>query len=1204
IDLFRIEMEESLVRELVDPLSPLNVESLLDAVTALVDDCNYPVLRRIKNIDSFVSRYESLARRLNDQRLKGSDFKLVKVIGRGSFGEVQLVRHTRTRQVHAMKLLNKYDMIKRSDSAFFWEERDIMMQANSEWIVKLNYAFQDSRYLYMVMEYMPGGDLVNLMTTYDVSEKWTRFYTAELVEALSILHGLGFIHRDVKPDNMLIGRNGHIKLADFGTCVRMTRDGVVKCSTAVGTPDYIAPEVLRNQGRDHEYGKEVDWWSVGVFIYEMLVGETPFYADSLVNTYTNIMNHRESLQFPEDEQMSGHAKELIRLFLSDADLRLGKNGVGEIRDHPFFHNDEWTWQTLINAVPPVVPELRSDDDATNFEVDDKKEPEETFQIPRAFTANQLPFIGFSYSNEFSPIEQLKSVIGGEEDAEKDSNRRNTTIIEEKELLEVRCAELEGMVERKRKDLEDSVKREEKARCEVEVLKDYLEDQKTHNKRLKKQIEEGIKSKEESNSAMTGVMEENLKKKGEEVKDLKEKLNGLEMKMKAVREEETMRDDEMRGIHELVAKEKEINRQLDRRLRELELMNDSMLVKIDDASKREEDLNERLKRAHDEFKENGGLNESRRLNEMERERHHEMEVRMEELSSSVQRERLISERMKKELDDAHLSLAGSMGKERCFEEAISKYREKNESLERMYEEAKERHRELEKKHVVLTNELESESSLKKLYARLVEELQEHEDGSDRNKREHDKLLKQLESEKLARHIAETSMTDLDKEKTMLKEEVRQLGMRHDKESQKKTMLIEQLNAEKKTLEESMECLREWKERKKLDGWSEEEKRMDELSARNDELTKRLTTAELVKTSAVNKLEEMMAKRVPEKGGQKNNVKAEMKKKEREISTMQQRISDLERQLSRAMEEKNRALEEILNNLQEESIKREMLEREIQEMAETRCEMDRRGMNVGEMNAPANVPSTESISNMHMDPLENYLSLRVESGKKGRKSNHDWSAVFAVINQVHLMLYTDDKTTTPFLSIEAHQIVHARFVTSADIRSASSATIPKIFHVMYETSEEEASRSNSLIDLNSSSMSNTHISSKQSDRERWKRHDFQELTYHVTTTCDLCMKKLSATLRPPPALECKNCHLKIHKEHVLSNLEIPVCKFKIGVRQMLLMADSDILCQQWVSAVMMIKKISDTMRPLKTTLSRHSTMHNSPAYSPKNCFHPFS
>lgn len=115
-----------------------------------------------------------------------------------------------------------------------------MAFANSPWVVQLFYAFQDDRYLYMVMEYMPGGDLVNLMSNYDVPEKWARFYTAEVVLALDAIHSMGFIHRDVKPDNMLLDKSGHLKLADFGTCMKMNKEGMVRCDTAVGTPDYIS----------------------------------------------------------------------------------------------------------------------------------------------------------------------------------------------------------------------------------------------------------------------------------------------------------------------------------------------------------------------------------------------------------------------------------------------------------------------------------------------------------------------------------------------------------------------------------------------------------------------------------------------------------------------------------------------------------------------------------------------------------------------------------------------------------------------------------------------------------------------------------------------------------------------------------------------------------------------------------------------------
>lgn len=182
-------------------------------------------------------------------RMKTDDFENIRVIGRGAFGQVQLVRHKYTNQVYAMKRLNKADLIKRSDSAFFWEERHIMAHSKSEWIVQLHFAFQDAKHLYMVMDYMPGGDIVNLMSNYEIPEKWAKFYTMEVVLALDVIHTMGFVHRDVKPDNMLLDKYGHLKLADFGTCMRMDTDGLVRSNNVVGTPDYISPEVLQSHGK-------------------------------------------------------------------------------------------------------------------------------------------------------------------------------------------------------------------------------------------------------------------------------------------------------------------------------------------------------------------------------------------------------------------------------------------------------------------------------------------------------------------------------------------------------------------------------------------------------------------------------------------------------------------------------------------------------------------------------------------------------------------------------------------------------------------------------------------------------------------------------------------------------------------------------------------------------------------------------------------
>ncbi|XP_052774970.1 rho-associated protein kinase 1-like isoform X1 [Mya arenaria] len=403
---------EAVEERLKNPASELNVDSLLDGIVALVRDLDHQAIRsRNKSVEQFLNKYKNSFDVITKNRMRHDDFSVIKVIGRGAFGEVQLVRHKISKCVFAMKLLSKYEMIKRADTAFFWEEREIMANANSEWIVQLHYSFQDEKYLYMVMDYMPGGDLVNLMSNYDVPEKWAKFYCAEVVLSLDAIHSMGFVHRDVKPDNMLLDRQGHLKLADFGTCMRMDRDGMVRSDTAVGTPDYISPEVLKSQGGNGYYGRECDWWSVGVFLYEMLVGDTPFYAESLVGTYGKIMDHKNSLEFPNDIEMSNDAKSLICAFLTDRNERLGKHGIEEIKGHRFFKNDQWNWSNIRGTTPPVVPELMGDDDTSHFEdVEKDNSPEGNFEVPKAYAGNHLAFIGFTYNKEYQLLSSGKSAI--------------------------------------------------------------------------------------------------------------------------------------------------------------------------------------------------------------------------------------------------------------------------------------------------------------------------------------------------------------------------------------------------------------------------------------------------------------------------------------------------------------------------------------------------------------------------------------------------------------------------------------------------------------------------------------------------------------------------------------------------------------------------------------------------------------------------
>uniref|UniRef100_A0A670HUT4 Rho-associated protein kinase 2 n=1 Tax=Podarcis muralis TaxID=64176 RepID=A0A670HUT4_PODMU len=434
---------ESMIR---DPRSPVNVESLLDSLNSLVLDLDYPALRKNKNIDNFLNRYEKVVENIRGLQMKAEDYDVVKVIGRGAFGEVQL----------------------------------------------LFSAFQDDRYLYMVMEYMPGGDLVNLMSNYDVPEKWAKFYTAEVVLALDAIHSMGLIHRDVKPDNMLLDKYGHLKLADFGTCMKMDETGMVRCDTAVGTPDYISPEVLKSQGGDGYYGRECDWWSVGVFLYEMLVGDTPFYADSLVGTYSKIMDHKNSLHFPEDVEISKQAKDLICAFLTDREVRLGRSGVEEIKSHPFFKHDQWDWDNIRDTAAPVVPELSSDIDSSNFDdIEDDKGDVETFPVPKAFVGNQLPFIGFTYFRENLLLSDFSELCREVEPCKNNGARK-------KEAKKNEDSEEFAQFQEKVSKLEDQIRNEIQAKDELEQKYRAITNR---VEKIMKELDEEVTSRKNLESAL-------------------------------------------------------------------------------------------------------------------------------------------------------------------------------------------------------------------------------------------------------------------------------------------------------------------------------------------------------------------------------------------------------------------------------------------------------------------------------------------------------------------------------------------------------------------------------------------------------------------------------------------------------------------------------------------------------------------------------
>ncbi|CAF0784390.1 unnamed protein product [Didymodactylos carnosus] len=388
----------------------VSVEALLDAFIVLYDECCNSTLRREKTISEFIDHAKSFVSRVKKCRLNRDDFETIKIIGRGAFGEVAVVRTKKTDRVYAMKTLNKWEMLKRADTACFKEERDVLVFGDPHWLTKLYYAFQDSENLYFIMDYYFGGDLLTLLSKFNdhFSEEMTRFYVAEMVLAIDSLHKLGYVHRDIKPDNILLDGQGHIRLADFGSCLRMRADGTVKSNVAVGTPDYISPEILRameqGQGR---YGAECDWWSLGCAMWEMLFGLPPFYAESLLETYGKIMMHVQKelpLPFPSDIDVSDSAKDLLKYLLCASEQRLGKNGLDDFKNHPFFQSI--VWNNIRQSIAPYIPVVSSPIDTSNFDVDDIEPSSKDTVAPvshAAFTGHHLPFIGFTFSsnNRFS-----------------------------------------------------------------------------------------------------------------------------------------------------------------------------------------------------------------------------------------------------------------------------------------------------------------------------------------------------------------------------------------------------------------------------------------------------------------------------------------------------------------------------------------------------------------------------------------------------------------------------------------------------------------------------------------------------------------------------------------------------------------------------------------------------------------------------------
>uniref|UniRef100_A0A9L0SKD1 Serine/threonine-protein kinase MRCK beta n=1 Tax=Equus caballus TaxID=9796 RepID=A0A9L0SKD1_HORSE len=590
-------------------------------------------------------------------QLHREDFEIIKVIGRGAFGEVAVVKMKNTERIYAMKILNKWEMLKRAETACFREERDVLVNGDCQWITTLHYAFQDENYLYLVMDYYVGGDLLTLLSKFEdkLPEDMARFYIGEMVLAIDSIHQLHYVHRDIKPDNVLLDVNGHIRLADFGSCLKMNDDGTVQSSVAVGTPDYISPEILQAmEDGMGKYGPECDWWSLGVCMYEMLYGETPFYAESLVETYGKIMNHEERFQFPSHvTDVSEEAKDLIQRLICSRERRLGQNGIEDFKKHAFFEG--LNWENIRNLEAPYIPDVSSPSDTSNFDVDDDVLRNIEILPPGShtgFSGLHLPFIGFTFTTEssFSDRGSLKSIMQSNTLTKDEGVQRDLENSLQVEAYERRIRRLEQEKLELSRKLQESTQTVQSLHGSTRALGSSAREKEI--RKLNEEIER-LKNKIADSNRLERQLEDTVTLR-QEHEDSTHRLKGLEKQYRMVRQEKE-------DFHKQLV---EASERLKSQARELKDAHQQRKLALQEFS----ELNERMAELR---------SQKQKVSRQLRDKEEEMEVAMQKIDSMRQEIRK-SDKFRKELEAQLEDAIAEASKERKLREHSENFSKQIES----------------------------------------------------------------------------------------------------------------------------------------------------------------------------------------------------------------------------------------------------------------------------------------------------------------------------------------------------------------------------------------------------------------------------------------------------------------------------------------------------------------------------------------------
>ena len=384
-----------------------------EVIKEKLNNTNIPKEKKEEILNEIEKKEKNRLKKIRE-KLTIFDYESLAIIGRGAFGEVHVCRNKKTKEIVAIKKIKKSVLLQKNQIKHTRDEQDFLSKIKSDWIVELKYSFQEGDFLYLIMEYLPGGDLMNLFIKKDtLTEEEAKFYICEIILAIESIHNLNCIHRDIKPDNILIDKKGHIKLSDFGLAKiadNIFKEDIINYKgnkhnrnfSCVGTAYYVAPEVLNKKG----YGKEIDWWSLGIIFYEMIFGYAPFCSKHTNDVCYKVLHFEKFLKFPENIKISDNAKDLIIKLITNSNLRLGKNGSEEIKSHPFFKGINWN--KIKEMKPPFIPKLKNDYDIKYFEIFESND--DFYPDINNKKRKDAEYIGYTYKGEDENNIDLISVI--------------------------------------------------------------------------------------------------------------------------------------------------------------------------------------------------------------------------------------------------------------------------------------------------------------------------------------------------------------------------------------------------------------------------------------------------------------------------------------------------------------------------------------------------------------------------------------------------------------------------------------------------------------------------------------------------------------------------------------------------------------------------------------------------------------------------